>query len=63
MVNNETRYLQITGLVRKQDISRLNTITYDKIAEARIFYGGQGQITNVVRPRIGNKVLSKILPF
>ncbi len=63
MVNNETRYLQITGLVRKQDISRLNTITYDKIAEARIFYGGQGQITNTVRPRIGNKVLSKILPF
>lgn len=63
MVNNEVRYLQVTGLIRTQDISRLNTITYDKIAEARIFYGGQGQITDSVRPRSGNKVLSKILPF
>jgi len=63
MVNNETRYLQVTGLVRTQDISRLNTITYDKIAEARVFYGGQGQITDTVRPRAGNKVLSKLLPF
>ncbi len=63
MVNNETRYLQVTGLVRTQDISRLNTITYDKIAEARIYYGGQGQVTDNIRPRIGNKTLSKILPF
>lgn len=63
MVNNEVRHLQVTGLVRVQDISRLNTITYDKIAEARIFYGGQGQITNSVKPKIGNKILDKIMPF
>lgn len=63
MVNNETRYLQVTGLVRTQDISRLNTITYDKIAEARIFYGGQGQLTNVVKQGAGNKILSKLIPF
>ena len=63
IVNNEARYLQVTGLVRPQDITRINEITYDKIAEAKIFYGGQGQITDSVRPRIGNKVVSKILPF
>lgn len=63
MVNNEVRYLQVTGLVRKQDISRLNTVTYDKIAEARIYYGGQGQLTDSVRPKVGNKILGKILPF
>lgn len=63
MVNNESRYLQVTGLVRTQDISRLNTITYDKIAEARIFYGGQGQLTDTVKHGLGNKVLSKIIPF
>lgn len=63
MVNDETRYLQVTGLVRTQDISRLNTISYDKIAEARVFYGGQGQLTNTVRSRAGNKILSKMLPF
>jgi len=63
MVNNEVRYLQVTGLIRTQDISRLNTITYDKIAEARIFYGGQGQVTDAVKSRIGNKLLTKVLPF
>ncbi|MEP6342133.1 MAG: flagellar basal body L-ring protein FlgH [Maricaulaceae bacterium] len=63
IVNNEARYLQVTGLVRPEDITRLNTITYDKIAEARVFYGGQGQITDSVRPRIGDKVLSKVIPF
>ncbi|NNC37700.1 MAG: flagellar basal body L-ring protein [Acidimicrobiales bacterium] len=63
MVNNEIRYLQVTGLVRKQDISRLNTITYDKIAEARIYYGGQGTLTESTRPKAGNKILGKILPF
>ena len=63
MVNNETRFLQVTGLVRTQDISRLNTITYDKIADARIYYGGQGQVTDNIRPRAGNKLISKILPF
>ncbi len=63
MVNNEVRHLQVTGLVRVQDISRLNTITYDKIAEARIYYGGQGQLTNSVKPKIGNKLLGKLLPF
>lgn len=63
IVNNETRYLQVTGLARVQDITRLNTITYDKIAEARIFYGGQGQMTDTVKPRVGNKLLNKLLPF
>ncbi len=63
MVNNERRYLQVTGLVRTQDISRLNTITYDKIAEARIYYGGDGQISNAVKTKRGNKVLDKIIPF
>lgn len=63
MVNNETRHLQVTGLIRVQDISRLNTITYDKIAEARIYYGGQGNITNTVKEKSGNKLLAKILPF
>jgi len=63
MVNNEVRHLQVSGLVRTQDISRQNVITYDKIADARIYYGGKGQITDAVRPRIGNKVMQKIIPF
>jgi len=63
MVNSEIRYLQIRGLIRTEDISRINTITYDKIANARIFYGGQGMLTDVARQGSGNRLLSKILPF
>jgi len=63
MVNNEARYLKVTGLIRTEDISRMNTITYDKMANARVFYGGQGNITDTVRPQRGAKIINKILPF
>lgn len=63
MVNNEVRHLQVSGLVRTQDISRQNVITYDKIADARIYYGGKGQMTDAVKRRIGNKVVQKVVPF
>lgn len=62
-VNFELRELLITGFVRPADISRQNEITYDKIASARISYGGRGQITDVQQPRIGQQVLDVILPF
>ena len=63
MVNNEVRHLQVTGIIRTTDISRLNTITYDKIAEAQVFYGGRGLITTATQEKIGNKIIKKILPF
>jgi len=63
MVNNELRYLHVSGIIRTADISRLNAITYDKIADARIFYGGRGQISRAVDKKSGNKFLDKILPF
>ena len=44
-VNYELRDLQVTGIVRPEDISRYNEIPYDRIAGARISYGGRGQIT------------------
>lgn len=62
-VNFELRELIVTGYVRPEDISRLNEITYDKIASARISYGGRGQITDVQQPRIGQQVLDVVLPF
>ena len=45
-VNYELRDLQVTGIVRPEDISRYNEIPYDRIAGARISYGGRGQITD-----------------
>ncbi len=62
-VNYELRDLQIAGIVRPEDISRQNTITYDKVAGARIAYGGRGQITDVQQPRYGQQVLDVILPY
>ncbi len=62
-VNFEMRELLITGFVRPEDISRKNEITYDKIASARISYGGRGQITDVQQPRYGQQILDAVLPF
>jgi flagellar L-ring protein FlgH len=62
-VNFEVRELLVQGFVRAEDISRQNEITYDKIAGARISYGGRGQITDVQQPRIGQQVADIILPF
>jgi flagellar L-ring protein precursor FlgH len=46
-VNHEVRVLAIAGIVRRLDISGDNMIAYDKIAEARISYGGRGKISAV----------------
>jgi flagellar L-ring protein precursor FlgH len=62
-VNYELREMLVTGYVRPEDVSRQNEITYDKIAAARISYGGRGQITDVQQPRLGTQVLDALLPF
>lgn len=62
-VNHELRQLLVTGFVRAEDISRLNEITYDKIAGARISYGGRGVISNVQQPRYGAQIADIIAPF
>ena len=62
-VNFEVRELLVDGYVRPEDITRKNEITYDKIASARISYGGRGQITQVQQPRYGQQVADIILPF
>ena len=62
-VNFELRELVVRGFVRPEDISRQNVITYDKIAGARISYGGRGQITDVQQPRPGQQIADIVLPF
>ncbi len=62
-VNFELRELLVTGFVRPADITRQNEITYDKIASARISYGGRGQISDVQQPRYGQQAVDTVLPF
>ncbi|MFQ5439103.1 MAG: flagellar basal body L-ring protein FlgH [Paracoccaceae bacterium] len=62
-VNFELRELLVSGFVRPEDISRKNEITYDKIASARISYGGRGHISKVQQPTTGQQVVDLILPF
>ena len=62
-VNFEKRILQIDGVIRPQDISVDNTVSYDQIAEARIVYGGEGQISDMQQPRYGQQLYDIIFPF
>ncbi len=62
-VNSELRELRVAGIIRPQDISMDNTIPYEKIAEARIAYGGRGQLSRVQQPRYGQDFLDVTLPY
>lgn len=62
-VNFEVRVLSVAGIVRPGDISTGNSIAYDRIAEARISYGGRGRVMEVQQPAYGQQVLDAVLPF
>lgn len=62
-VNHEKRELQIDGIIRPEDILNNNSVSYEKIAEARISYGGQGTISEVQQPRYGQQFYDIVFPF
>uniref|UniRef100_Q07SH0 Flagellar L-ring protein n=1 Tax=Rhodopseudomonas palustris (strain BisA53) TaxID=316055 RepID=Q07SH0_RHOP5 len=62
-VNYEMRVLTVGGIVRPLDITRNNTIAYEKVAEARISYGGRGRLMEVQQPAWGHQVYDQVVPF
>ncbi|MGH7154837.1 MAG: flagellar basal body L-ring protein FlgH, partial [Acetobacteraceae bacterium] len=62
-VNSELRVLQVSGIVRPEDIASDNTVQHDRMAEARISYGGRGQLTTVQSPRWGQQAMDIVLPW
>jgi flagellar L-ring protein precursor FlgH len=62
-VNNELRILTVAGIARPRDISKENSISYDKIAEARVSYGGRGRLSEVQQPAWGQQLYDTFVPF
>jgi len=63
VVNHEMRRLTVAGIIRPEDISSDNSVTYDQIAEARISYGGEGTLSDIQYPRYGQEFMNTVMPF
>jgi flagellar L-ring protein FlgH len=63
LVNAEKRVVTIEGIVDPKDVTRGNAVAYDRIAEARIYYGGSGQSSDVQSPRWGQRIWDQVTPF
>ena len=61
--NSELRELTVAGVIRPEDVRSDNTISWGKIAEARISYGGRGSLSNVQQPRYGQQIFNIAFPF
>ena len=62
-VDYEMRVLSVAGIVRPRDVARDNSISYDKIAEARVSYGGRGRVTEIKQPGWGQQIYDRYVPF
>ena len=62
-VGSEVRYLSVAGVIRAQDITRTNTVSYEKIADARMSYVNEGDTTGGGGRKLVPRLLDKVVPF
>jgi flagellar L-ring protein FlgH len=62
-VNYELRLLSVSGIVWPGDINRDNSVAYNKIAEARVSYGGRGRLDEVQQPGWGQQIWDRLKPL
>lgn len=63
LVNSELRRLHVSGVISKADIDPGNIVNSRRISQARIYYGGEGEINDVQQDKWGNKIIEAITPF
>jgi flagellar L-ring protein FlgH len=63
LINSELRKLHVSGIISKADIEPGNIVNSRRISQARIYYGGEGEINDVQQDKWGNKVIEAIMPF
>ena len=63
LVGNEVRYLTVSGAIRSQDITRENTVSYDKIADAQFSYLSEGEATAAMQRGAVPKLIDRVNPF
>jgi flagellar L-ring protein precursor FlgH len=61
--NADVRELTVAGIVRPEDITSSNTINHTQIAEARINYGGRGDLSDIQKTPAGTALLEHFVPF
>ncbi|VVC77101.1 Flagellar L-ring protein [Aquicella siphonis] len=62
-INQGREYIRLTGIVRREDIDASNTVSSQRLADARISYSGTGQVSNAARGGIITQFLFKFFPY
>lgn len=62
-LNQGDEYIQISGIIRPEDVLPDNTVLSFRVANAQITYSGSGEVHDATRAGWGTSLLYKIWPF